>query len=132
KRFFDGTYYPVPWDSESWYYNTSCWRNHFAHISVENDVRIAYTPTADMGLADRQKRVRPGAYLQEYFARVLPSETIKHWVAQFSILHEDITVKYAKTADAIEKVYMRGPRSCMDARHYNAGTFKLVPFHPVR
>jgi hypothetical protein len=127
KKFYDGTYHPVPWDSQRWFRDSVYWENHFAHLSIENDVRIAYTPNQDMGLADRQKRVRPGAYLAEYFSRVISSDTIREIVAEFSITHEDIKMGLARTAEDIVDVYKRGPRSCMDGSH----NFSYLPVHPT-
>lgn len=129
RRFYDGLYYPVPWDSEGWYQRSEMCKDHYAHISVETDVRIAYTPNEDMGIADRQTRIKPGRYLEQYFGERLNGDTIRRFVSEFSILHEDIKVKFAKTADEIERVYMNGPTSCMDNRH--AHTFKSKK-HPVR
>ena len=131
KRFYDGTYHPVPWDSADWYRSSKYWNLHFAHISVEKDTRIAFTANQDDGLADKQTRIKPGRYLEQFFNRVLDSDEIREWAAYFSVLHENIVVKFAKTADEMQDVYCNGPRSCMDGRHYKNGTFQ-VPIHPVR
>ncbi|HET9285737.1 MAG TPA: hypothetical protein VFR24_27620 [Candidatus Angelobacter sp.] len=128
QRFREGLYIPPPWDSEYWCWNSKVWRDHYCHISVENDVRIAYTPNETAGLADRQTRQRPGAYLKQFYNRYLDSDEIRHWVAYFSILHEDIRLNIARTADEIERVYKAGPRSCMDGNH----NFRHLPCHPVR
>lgn len=132
KRFYSGEYYPVPWDSQSWWRGSYADLNHFAHVSVEKDTRIAFTPDDESGVADKQRRVKPGVYLQEFFASKLNNDTIKHWAAQFSVLYEKITVKFARTADEIEEVYMQGPRSCMDGVHAKAGNFTRAGMHPCR
>lgn len=132
KRFYDGTYFPVPWETQSWWRGSYADAHHFAHISVEKDTRIAFTPDDEAGVADKQTRIKPGRYLERYFGARINNETIKHWAAQFSVLYETIEVKFAKTADEIEKVYMEGPRSCMDGLHAKAGNFIHAGMHPCR
>lgn len=127
QRFREGLYIPPPWDGELWCWNSKVWKDHYCHISIENDVRIAYTPNEAAGLADRQTRQKPGPYLTQFYNRYLNPDQIRHWVAYFSVLHEDIQLKIARTADEIERVYKHGPRSCMDGRH----TFDHLPCHPV-
>jgi hypothetical protein len=113
KRFYDGTYFPVPWDSEPWWRGSNPDLKHFAHVSIEQDAMIAFTPNAEMGTADRQKRMSPGSYLAEYCKHVLSGDGIRDWAALFEVTYEDVKVGFAKTADEIEDVYVKGPRSCM-------------------
>jgi hypothetical protein len=132
KRFYTGEYFPVPWETQHWWRGSYEDKNHFAHVSVEKDTRIAYTHDDEQGVADKQRRVRPGVYLTEFFSSRINNDVIKFWAAQFSVLYETITVKFAYKADEIEEVYKKGPRSCMDGIHAAAGNFADAGMHPCR
>ena len=127
KRFYDGIYYPVPWDSQNWYRGSSPDLNHFAHISIEQDAMIAFTPDNEHGTADKQKRMKPGKYLTEYFSYQLSPDGIRDWVAEFTVRYDDISFKLATTAKEIGEIYMNGPTSCMQ---YTADNFLCNGVHP--
>lgn len=129
KRFYDGTYYPVPWDSENWWNNycKDAATKHFVHVSIERDAKVAYTPNDEWGTADKQQRVGVGSYLKKFCGHYIDSDAIRDYVTQFSVQYEDIQYKLATDADKIQDVYMNGPRSCMAHPVKNYATGGIHP-----
>lgn len=116
-RFTDGTYIHVPWMSErySWPDDVfSTIQTHYAHLSTSHPGLIAYTPSDEYGVQDRQIRTKPGRYLQQFCGHFLTNEQIADYAAKCSAEH--IGLKIATTADDIERVYIGGPHSCMSHR----------------
>jgi len=106
---------------------------HFPHVSVEEPQLVAYTPSPDYGVRDRQVRVKIGRYLQQFYGDVLTSEQIRSMANGLKTLE----LRWATTADEMEHVYVNGPGSCMGgekfshtlthpARVYASGDFKLA------
>jgi len=87
--------------------------DHFAHTSIKDPTRIAFTPTAEMGMVDRQTAVTPGVYLTRFYSDYLTSEQIKKLAIKHSSTYEDSKMEIARTGDEIENVYVNGPNSCM-------------------
>lgn len=98
-RFDDGTYQPVPWAHI--YYPPETVKDHFPHLSRKQLGMMAYTPSPEHGVQDRQIIVKPGKYLVEF----LPSYATDHarWIGTIAATGE--TLKIATTADDIERVY---------------------------
>lgn len=94
-------------------------RDHFAHISLNNPGMIAYTPDEAHGADDRQVRVKPGRYLQQFASTLFGESDIARYVAQVKAASGEL--KLARTADEIARVYTanNGPTSCMDRRHFS-------------
>lgn len=115
-RFNSGHYVPVPW-VETIRYNDQLWQ-HFAHVSLDVPGMIAYTPDDEKGIQDRQVRVRPGKYLQQYFADRFTPEQIADYASRVKAYTEEL--KIATTPDDIARVYCAdgGPTSCMDRRNF--------------
>ena len=127
------TYVRLPWEGKSWYVPVP---DHFAHVSIRDPGKIAYTPDASFGRDDRQLRVRPGKYLNDFYGDVLRSADIKELATKFaSEFGKCQELLFAKTADEIEEVYRKGPSSCMAGDEYRRsqgwGDWRS-PFHPVR
>lgn len=126
-RFTDGTYAPLPsdWPAPDAAHGTE---EHFAHVSTEEPGKVSYTPDATKGMSDRQVRVRPGRYLEQFYSDVLTKEQIRKLATVFAGSYDTHKLKFAVTADAIEHVYTNGPSSCMShsARSYKGNQ------HPVR
>jgi hypothetical protein len=106
-RFTDGTYTPVPWSS---YYHEST-DLHYAHLSIKTPGLIAYTPTDEHGIADRQVTVKPGKYLTEFYSDIYSKERIDAFVEKVKATFDDALI--ATSADDIRQVYVNGPSSCM-------------------
>lgn len=102
----------------------------YPHFSKMKFDMIAHTESPEKGEHDIQTRIAPGRYLQKYFPN-LGSEKIKQLVLDLNAEVEkrnSYELKFARTADEIEHVYINGPSSCMSKPvHYYSGDV-----HPVR
>lgn len=127
EKFDSGEYTRLPWCSEEWYRAYSPAVDHYAHVSTDDPSKIAYTPDDRHGREDRQLRTRPGKYLRKYFPDLSPQQ-IQELAGRFAGANERNELKFAHTADDIEKVYLNGPRSCMS---HDIGNFSS-PVHPTR
>lgn len=103
-------------------------RKHVPYRSETDPTKIAFTEDDTKGAADRQTVTKPGRFLTKFFSDWLTPEDIAAMANEFVAMAEPGTLKFAKTADEIEHVYVNGPRSCMA---HEAGKYDS-PFHPVR
>lgn len=116
----------VPWRYEDWY-NDTLHEMHNAYLSIEKPGLVAYTPSEEWGVADRQLRVRPGKYLEQ-FAPHLTSTERDAFCAQVKAIDDRNVVQFATTPDDIVRVYLNGPDSCMSHR---VGDYSTGGLHPV-
>lgn len=120
-RFRRGEYVEVPW--AEYLEHTDVTIQHFAHMSVDAHGMIAYTPDAEYGHMDRQRRIKPGRYLTEFYPS-LSADDVQRYAHACTAYRATYAV--TETADEAEAVYRaRGPRTCMDWEH----TFDV---HPCR
>ena len=92
----------------------------FAHVSGEDQTKIAYTKDDRSGIDDRQERSRPGKFIMKFFDRegdeVNQSLLVK---LATSITRDSVQVSFTK--DGIESVAVMNtpscPRSCMNDKH---------------
>lgn len=98
------------------------------HISVNDPSMVAFTASEEHGQLDRQTRMKPGKYLKKFYGHVLSDQEIADWAAAFNADAKPKAIYWAETANAMEAVYVNGPRSCMAhaAGYYNSS------IHPVR
>lgn len=127
-RFINGEYKPVVWVNEKWWKEID---GHFAHISVKDPTRIAFTPDEAKGKADRQTATLPGKYLKQFFGDVLDADEIREYAMQHSTQFEKNDIKWAKTVEEIQHVYKVGPSSsCFagttKANLYASGDFAVA------
>lgn len=120
RRFTRGEYTGTPWQHLP--LPDACVA-HYAHLSITEPGKIAYTASPEHGLQDRQTRVRPGRYLEQFYGHLSHEERQRY-------IHEcaERVTTYAitRTPDETEWVYQHGPGSCMDGTHH----FSLG--HPTR
>jgi hypothetical protein len=107
-RFVTKEYKPVVWVTEAWWKEIP---DHFAHVGVKDKTRIAFTPDAEKGQADRQTAMLPGKYLAQFFGDVLTAGEIRDYAMQHNEQFEQNELKFAKTVEEIERVYREGPSS---------------------
>lgn len=127
KRFYDGSYRPVPWEGEDWWRGSDPDLNHFAHVSIDNGAKVAFTPDVQHGEDDRQIRIKPGAYLQRFFGHDIDMEDIRYWASVFSSDFDELEFGLARTPAMVRKVYELGPESCMS---HHADNFDSGKQHP--
>lgn len=119
-RYKSGDYRYLPWElkGENWWRSDAAYairKDHYAHASLEKPGFIAYTKSVEDGAKDKQSLLRPGAYLNRYFAQVLADYGVneKKLVDEFMAMYGPIDVKFAETADDIVQVYNHGPQTCI-------------------
>ncbi len=121
-RFIDNVYAPVPWDTDiRWRLGAQAvtMRGHYAHTSLKDPGMIAYTPDEAYGVQDRQLRVKPGRYLEQFAKDMFSAEQVAEYIAAAKATTEELQL--AKTPDDIARVYTAkgGPTSCMDRGHFD-------------
>jgi hypothetical protein len=117
RRFDLNEYEALPWD-------LPVIEDHYAHVSVEDGAKVAFTPSADKGMVDVQVRMKPGRYLTKFYPHLSPDKVREYAIA----LDKAIGVHFAVTADDIVRVYRNGPTSCMS---HPTDTYASAPVHPV-
>ena len=125
-RYQNGEYLPVPWDL-SIPLNLHL---HYAHLSIKIPDLIAYTKTEEHGIQDRQTRIKPGRYLEEYYSELFSKKQIADYIGRCKA--ENLTLKIARTAQEIVRVYIGGPSSCMGGYESRdkGDIFKIPELHP--
>lgn len=116
----------TPWRYEDWYSDT-LHALHHAYLSVEKPGLVAYTPSEEWGVADRQLRVRPGRYLEQ-FAPHLTTVERDAFCAKVKAIDDTNVVQFATTAEEIVRVYRNGPNSCMS---HQTSAYATDGTHPV-
>lgn len=129
-RFASKEYKSLPWSGAVWWKNHAhIHGEHFPHVSQKNSVGLmAYTPSDAEGSADSQVPIKPGKYLEKYFAKVLDPFIIRDLCTAFSNVFEDNCLIFADTEDEFESLYVTGPSSCMS----KAKDSYTSHIHPVR
>jgi hypothetical protein len=115
ERYRNGTYERVPWAGSCERYDLA--EVHFAHLSVEQPGMVAYTPTEEAGVLDKQTRTKPGRYLTQFYKDVFTPEEIQGYIAQCSV--SAFELKIARTIDEIRTIFScktTGFTSCMQAK----------------
>ncbi len=131
-RILIGDYNPIPENFIDAIKNTGQLLNvdHLLHCSTESPGMIAYTPSADHGIQDRQIKTKIGRYLKNNSGLELSDPQIAELSSMYrSDLDCSIKLLIAETADECGNVYANGPRSCMSGDHdeYN---FQIVSENP--
>jgi hypothetical protein len=129
KRFATGEYRGLPWVGQNWWDSDSAhaiWKDHYPHAALEKPGWIAYTKNAEDGSKDKQSLLRPGAYLNRYFEKVLFDYGISQagLVESFMKMYGPIDIKFATTADEMVSVY-DFLHTCLYGRDWPKG------IHPV-
>lgn len=108
-------------------------KNHFAHISIDDPLMVAFTKNDEMGLADRQTRMSSEAYLKRYWPDAFTASEIDTLVQVHNETYVDHAFKLATVPDEIEQVYTNFDRSCDDvATSCMRGTDWKYGEHPCR
>lgn len=138
------TFKVLPWRNKAWRYDATCeaqenpvpWsyepiEDHFARLVWEEDTNLGrkvpmvrYYASEEHGEIRKSTPMKPGRYLQRFYPS-LDGETIREWV---TLIDKAVEVRFAVTADEIERVYLCGPSSCMSHKPDDYDSF----IHPVR
>jgi hypothetical protein len=146
-RFTDGTYTPLPWADEAWFKTSPVTARHYAHVSVEDPGKIAFTRDDLAGRANTKTRMSAGRYLRDYYSNELyhlprketggvnvhgqkiTVDALNHYARTFTKTYGGgDTLAFATTREDMVRVYLDGPNSCMahPVDHYQS-----APVHPV-
>ncbi len=101
------------------------------HLSLNDNQRIAYTPNAEYGRADRQIVTTVGRFLTKHFSDVFTEGQIRGWTDIHKQMYGEPIVHFAFDAADIEHAYEDGPHSCMVGK-FGENSDWSVPEHPVR
>lgn len=119
RKFDDGTYEYVPWEGSSWWGAVRhIHGHHYPHVSRSMPGMVAYTESPDKGMDNKQTQIKPGRYLEKYFAEILKvyGLSIKSLATQYEKDYRPRKVHFATTEDEVQRVYEKGPHSCMSDR----------------
>lgn len=83
--------------------------DHFLHLAQRDPTMLAFTESVEKGVLDRQTLMSPGKYINRFYPG-MPQEEMKRFIAMVDKLPD---LKFARTADEVERVYTYGPNSCM-------------------
>ena len=101
---------------------------HYLHWSVKDPEMVAYTPSIEYGIRDRQVRVRLGRYLSKHFGHVLSEKKRLELVEKHNATAlANCKFHIAMTPGRIETVYTRGPTSCMATLVITLHTISIRP-----
>lgn len=96
--------------------------------SYADAAKVRYTPSIEYGRADRQIVTTLGRFLQKHYKERLPEAEIREWANRYSAATKELELKFAATADEVERVYTEGPSSCMSKEGSNYSSDE----HPAR
>lgn len=117
-RFDSGEYLKCPWFMGSRYRdNLPLTRDHYVHLSVSHPGLVAYTKSEEHGVQDRQTRIKPGKYLEEFYRDTYTDAQIADFVAQCKA--EYLELRIARTEADIVAIYASretGFTSCMQCK----------------
>lgn len=98
---------------------------HYARTCAHDPRLISYYDSEKHGEAGRLTHVKPGRYLNKFFAAYMTREQIEYWAAWQANGEKPktpipaVVLKFAKTPDEIVSVYTDSRvRSCMDGRNF--------------
>ncbi|CAB4170071.1 hypothetical protein UFOVP1087_14 [uncultured Caudovirales phage] len=147
QRFVDGTYTPLPWSGEAWATGNHRTAHHYAHVSVEDAGKIAFTRDERGGQMNIKTRMSAGRYLREYFYDELSNQphretggvnvhgnkitvdALNYYARTFSSTYGGgDKLAFATTPEDMVRVYIDGPTSCMS---YTNDDYKCAPHHPA-
>lgn len=100
--------------------------HHYAHVSQKHPGKVAFTETPEKGAQDIQATMNVGRYLTRFYD--LPESNVRDYANQFLAKYGELQLRFADTADEIERVYVNGPRSCMS---YERSSYESS-IHPTR
>lgn len=108
----------------------------FPHVAAKpgNAGLIAYTASEQAGIMDRQQVIKPGRYIRHHCPH-LSDQQVKELAAEVAGAL-DAGIRISHDPDDFERVYMRGPSSCMaygpDGKAFGRLMVDGEFFHPTR
>ena len=131
ERFNAGEYLLVPWDGHDSAYRFS---HHYVHLALKHPGMVAYTPSDEHGVQDRQVSLKPGKYLAQFYETdgLMTHQEVQSYVARCQVIEDTSKLSIARTADDIVRIYSGtapAPLSCMH-KHSSGRYLKTGDRHP--
>jgi hypothetical protein len=120
--FESGEIRPLP---EKW--SLPLIEDHFAHTNDEHPGVICFVDGEANGIIKRFTMLKPGRYITRFHEEAhgqLDDATRRKMIA---LIDPSGEIHFAKTPKEIERVYVKGPESCMDGEH----DFSDLPIWPT-
>lgn len=130
-RFAGAKYKPVPWADAEWVHKVGPVSEHFVHVSEKDPYMLAYTPSAADGERDRRVPIKPGRYLQKFYADRLTAEQIAKLAGE--VRGSGLKVEFTTDLRTMQAVYAsHGLSACMSysVGHYMGSKFN-GGLHPL-
>jgi len=105
------------------------WSLHFPYVAVSDPTKLAYTPTEEHGMQDRQVMVRPGKYLAQFYGDVLTPAEIEAYAVQWDSEYAPRELQVTTVPDRIEWIFVHGTNSCMGGKETS---YFSSAVHPCR
>ena len=134
RRFRQGEYLPCPWFANGDYRDARpTTTDHYAHLALSHPGLLAYTPSEEHGVQDRQVRIKPGKYLEQFYKDDFTPEQIATYVAQCKAEYAPLTIARSE-ADivAIYASHETGFTSCMQCKDDREYTWQYAFEHGNR
>lgn len=134
RRLEEDEYTLPAWENEIWWQDSEHRLMHFAHISVNEPDKIAFTASPEKGMDNLKKVMKPGRYLETYFGEILTKDEIQKWSEKHKgivVTTKPSKIKWARTPEEIAAVYQMsaGFSSCM--QHHASRLNRNIPAHPA-
>lgn len=127
-RIYYGVYTPIPDSVGRVLRCYTPYRYTIPYMSIKQPGLWGYTENGEKGERDIQSIAKPGRFMKRFFGDYLSDEEIRDLAVRGTPPRPE-SLKFAQTADEIERVYMNGPRSCMSAENSH---LIYSPIHPSR
>lgn len=120
-RIRTGEYKIIPgfvWDTELTVHTHPETRFHFQHVCNAHPGLLCYTQDPDKGKRDIQTPIKMGRYANKF----LSGYDARELACKFESFFNPPELKFARTREAIRRVYDEGPNSCMKGKRTRAYT----------
>lgn len=137
----EGNYWEkVAWHAESWFTQSKHYQAHALHVSTSNPSLLAYHQNGAKMMRNIQTQIKPGRYLQQFFADVLSEKDIHYWAERQMAQQSESELKFVPNTDPDGWVWVyehpHGFSSCMQwdhpSRYMDSRLAPDTPYHPVR
>lgn len=100
---------------------------HFPHLSMLDPTKIAFTPTWEDGVADRQQQISLGKYIKKFHPHI-PEYLVKEMQEYLNNLLVDIKVEFTTDFNKIYNIYHQCAPACMSK---GSTSYSTHPRHPL-
>lgn len=117
-KFNNGAYSYVSWYNKHW--SRAGELRHYPHVD-QTGTKIRFIMSMKNGEKSRYTLMKPGKYLTKYYGKILSKNMIQYWSERFIFENELPILRIAIEPLDIQRVYHKGPRSCMGGKINESG-----------